>query len=49
MMIEIFLASDRPPRISCVDVTQDEKEAMLAELDFLREDLKVMIKVTKEE
>ena len=47
-MIEIFLASNKPPKIVCVDVTQDEKEAILAELDFLRENLQVTLKVTKE-
>lgn len=48
-MIEIYLASNKPPRIACADVTQDEKEAMLAELEFLRENLKETLKVTKEE
>ena len=48
-MIEIFLKTDKPPRVACIDVTQDEKEAMLAELDFLRENLKATIKVIKKE
>ncbi len=48
-MIEIFLQSNKPPKIACVNVTQDEKDAMLAKLDFIRENLKGTIKVTKEE
>ena len=48
-MIEILLQSNRPPKIACVDVTQEEKDAMLAELDFLHENLQETLKVTKEE
>lgn len=45
-MIEVFLKTGHVPKLAYTNVTQDEIDAMLALLDYLRDFLRVKIKAS---
>ena len=47
-MIEIHLRTDKPPALNYSDVTKEEVEEMVKELEFLKDGLEAWIKDKEE-